>query len=150
MIRPRFSDIPVLWLADSSCRDLYVLNTSVADWEAFLDLATLYPFDYTYDGEPRELPSVAQVFRDQDGTHLLRIHLDAVTLNCHFFDEDEIELDLDPRQVVSGEQHEQVLDFMERLGSALSKTVLLTPENSRNQPLLTYSAESSTWASRRV
>jgi hypothetical protein len=52
-----------------------------------------------------------------------------VTLCCHFFDEADIELDIDPRDVVDDTKAEAVLTFMAEMGTALSREVRLTPES---------------------
>ena len=51
-------------------------------------------------------------------------------MHCHFFTTDEIELDLDPREVTSQGQLDAVLDFISNLGAALQRDVVLTEENS--------------------
>ena len=50
------------------------------------------------------------------------------TLNCHFFTEDEVEFDLDPREM-KPELLGTLVDFFRLLGEATTKPVLLTMEN---------------------
>jgi hypothetical protein len=145
MKRPTFQEVPGLWEVDGSLRDLYVLNTSASDWETLLEFVAQFPCAYTYDGETRTRPSVEQLLNHRDGSHLLRITLGSATVNCHFFAETEIELDLEPREIEASNEHDQVLRFMEGLASAVAKPVLLTPENSSDAPYISYEPASSAW-----
>ncbi|MFT5676695.1 hypothetical protein [Shewanella sp. GutDb-MelDb] len=111
------------------------------DWQAFIDFlrcseATL---NYFVEGEPTKLPaSIAEVVVSQDHPNLLTIGLDGVTVNCHFFIPEEIELDIDPRDIDSEARAKVVFEFMSTVGKALNKQVILTPENTEEQPLFTY------------
>ena len=49
--------------------------------------------------------------------------------NSHFFIEEEIELDVDPREVTTQQHMDSVLKFMAELGSILKHDVILTEEN---------------------
>ena len=118
---------------DGSLRDIYVWGTGEGDWNLFLSLvqSSGFAFRYTRDGEESGMPSCpADILRDHTCAHNLTIDVNGVELACRFFTQDEIELDLDPRQVTSQRSLEAVLGFMEDLGSHLSKDVILTEENS--------------------
>ena len=145
MKRPTLHEVPGLWEVDGSLRDLYVLHTSASHWEAFLEFAAQFPCVYSHDGETRTRPTVEQLFSDRDGSHLLGISIGSATVNCHFFVETEIELDLEPKEIEGSNKHDQVLRFMEGLARAVSKPVLLTPENGSNVPYLSYEPASGTW-----
>jgi hypothetical protein len=121
------------------------LHTSAVDWEAFLQFAGRFPCAYSYDGEARTLPTVAQLFTDRSGSHLLSISVGSVAVNCHFFVETEIELDLEPKEIERSSKHDQVLQFIEGLATAVAKPVLLTPENGPNIPYLSYEPTSGAW-----
>jgi hypothetical protein len=62
-------------------------------------------------------------------------------INCHFFTEQEIELDLDPREVNSEERLNSLFRFMKVLGKHLGKEVILTLENSPHLVLLRTSPD---------
>jgi hypothetical protein len=59
-----------------------------------------------------------------------------VRLNCHFFDEQELEFDLDPSQVTGQVQLDGLLAFMRSLAAAVARTVLLSPENMHDHPFV--------------
>ena len=62
-------------------------------------------------------------------------------LNCSFYAEDEIEFDLDPRDVSSEDEFLRVMDFMRLIGKRLAKDVLLTEENAHDFVLIQYRHE---------
>lgn len=127
---------------DGSLRDIYVNGTGEHDWDLFLSLvrSSGHAVRYTRDGDDAVVPSsAADVLADKTCAHNLTIDVDGVEFMCHFFTPDEIELDLDPRQVASQRSLEAVLGFIEHLGSHLSKDVILTEENSPEYIRFRYS-----------
>jgi hypothetical protein len=145
MSRPSKSELEGLWEVDGSLRDLYVFDTSEEVWQRFLEFATEYPITYRYGGEQKALPQAGEIFGDRENGHLLAIQVGAVTANCHFFVESEIELDLDPKEITDEARHNQVLDFVENLARSIGKTVHLTPENSEETPFLSYEPNTTSW-----
>ena len=81
----------------------------------------------------------------QEQTKVLSIWLGGVQLNCHFFTEREIELDLDPRQKTSEESFNALRQFMEHLADALQHPILLTPKNLSEHPIAEYEPELQCW-----
>ena len=118
---------------DGSLRDIYVKGASVADWERLFRFLVDGEFNlsYTRDAKPANLPShAAQILQDRSSSHNLMISIGNLTPNCHFFTEEEIELDIDPHEVHSQLELDLILSFMRNLGTLLSKEVILTEENS--------------------
>ncbi len=129
---------------DGSLRDIYVQSVTIEDWERFLNFVRSGGFSLRYfrDQGVAPLPSsAAQILRDRSCTHNLVINLGKVEICCHFFAEDEIELDIDPREVTSDISKDRVLDFMARLGANLGRDVILTEENSPESVWFRYSSE---------
>ena len=144
---PQFEDMPRLWEADGTLRDVYVLRTSLADWEAFLALASSYSCKHSFHGEPCPIPAAAEIFGgSSSSSHLLSISLGEVTANCHFFAARELELDIEPREVRGAEEHFQVLRFVERLSSVIGKPALISPENGAAIPFLSFNPVSGFWS----
>jgi hypothetical protein len=117
---------------DGALRDVYVKDTSAKHWSqfhAFL-LSGGYPLRYSRRGESAALPEdFVRLIGHRVQGHLLTIDLGGVLLNCHFFLEDEIELDFHPEDVTSAEDLGKVFSFMRALGEYLERPVILTPEN---------------------
>ncbi|MDT7836906.1 hypothetical protein [Aquabacterium sp. OR-4] len=145
MNRPTLNQPADLWHVDGSLRDIYVFSTIASDWDALLVLAQTYPHEYTQDGIPHSLPAAAALFRDREHSHLLSILTGAVRINCHFFVPEEIELDIDPWEVIDQEKHVAVLQFVERLAQATRKDAVVTPENTPDKALLQYDHASQVW-----
>ena len=51
-----------------------------------------------------------------------------VLANCHFFTPDEIEFDIDPREVVGQPQLDGVFEFMRSLAQSVGRDAILCPE----------------------
>ena len=145
MSNPFFDQPDDLWLVDGSLRDVYIQAASPEDWRALLKLTREHVHEYARDGVVQELPELVAIFADREHSHLLRIEVAAVKIHCHFFVPDEIELDIDPREVVGPREHSAVLDFLERLSGATRKSVRLTSENSPESVLLSYEPAQSIW-----
>jgi hypothetical protein len=126
---------------DGALRDIYVKDTSTKAWGRFREflLSRTYPLRYSWRGEPAALPEdfVSLIGHPIQG-HLLTIDLGGVLLNCHFFLEEEIELDFHPADVASAEDLGKVFWFMRALGENLERPVILTPENMDDEVWFQY------------
>jgi hypothetical protein len=143
--RPAFNQPSDLWLVDGTLRDVYVFNTSAADWDALMLLAKAYPHEYTQDGVAQPLPGATTLLQDREHSHLLSVLAGSVRINCHFFMPEEIELDIDPKEITGATEHRDVLEFLERLSQATQKDTVVTPENSPEIPLLHYNQATRAW-----
>jgi len=135
-----------LWLSDGSLRDVYVSGAEPKDWAVLFDLAMAAQCRYLADGVVAPLPTVDAIFRDRDVSHLLQIQAGRASVNCHFFIPDEIELDIDPREVVDDATHDAILSLLESLSCGTDKCVSLTAEDSPESPYLSFSPVSRQWS----
>lgn len=125
---------------DGAWRDIYVLDATLADWQAALELLRAWdprPRFYT-GGEAARLPDLAKALFPTDPDAFrstLEFDVEGLQLNCHFFSDDEIEFDLDPREV-NASRFEALCGFMRLLATAVGKPVLLTHENERSSVIL--------------
>jgi len=144
---PRLSEVPGLWEVDGSLVDIYILDTTLASWERFLEFAKSYPIAYSFDGDVRPLPTAEEIFGNREGKHLLSIFLGPVPVmaNCHFFGEGEIELDIDPKEIGGPNDHFEVLRFVATLADLLGEPALVTPENCPDIPILSYEPLRGLW-----
>ena len=129
----RWETVAAEFEVDGSWRDICVLETSIADWQATLDAIRTSALDFSYRvaGVAADLPLSAVEAFPKPGMcdRLLEVRTAGLVLNCHFFEEGEIEFDLDPREVQGQPQLDAVLAFMSLLAEASRKAVSLTPEN---------------------
>ncbi|HQW65400.1 MAG TPA: hypothetical protein PLJ23_00080 [Gemmatimonadales bacterium] len=132
-------DIAQEFAFDGSWLDVVVLETSLTDWDAVLAAlrAAQLQTMYCIDGAEMTLPPPATAFfASTEYRQLLKVSGGTVGFNCHFFTMDEIEFDLDPREVTSQAALDEVLGFMAMIAGACHKPALLTPENVHDDPIL--------------
>jgi hypothetical protein len=122
-------------LDDGSWRDIYVFDTKMADWQQMLDSLRASPYQVQYfrNREPAELPNAAaEAFPLPDECdRMLSVTFSGVLANCHFFTEDEIEFDIDPREVKGQAELDALFGFMHLLADSVGKEAVLSPENFR-------------------
>lgn len=118
---------------DGTWRDIYVLNTDISAWQQVLDELRAGPYELKYfrDGVLSELPHVMHKTLSDWGTcdGLLSAFFAGIQANCHFFTTDEIEFDIDPREVRGQEQLDAIFEFMQMLSRVTGKAAILTEEN---------------------
>jgi hypothetical protein len=82
-------------------------------------------------------PDVVDAFPEEGWSDcMLAITVDGVIFNCHFFGFDEIEFDLDPRDVKGQPHLDAILQFMTALADASSRDVSLSEEGAHDYPIL--------------
>jgi hypothetical protein len=126
---------------DGGLRDIYVCDTTIEDWRTTFELLRRdYDLEFLVDSSPRELPAtVDEAFAiREEASPSLRWRIGEIVVLCHFFTTEEIEFDIDSREVTSQEALDQVFDFMKRVGDTLGKPVILNYENDRQPPLISY------------
>ena len=130
---------------DGSLRDIYVTPATLTDWRA------LYPFlrnhsdvEYSVDGVFQSPPvSVEQAFAIRpSASPMLRFRIGRALIVFHFFSDEEIECDFIPNEITSQTDLDALLGFVRQLGDVTRKHVVITPENSRERPFITYDSVS--------
>ena len=116
---------------DGALCDILVFDATETDWQRVIDaLRNWTPLPiYKRNGQVLPLPDqVSNLLADPEGGHLLAVTANGVTFNCHFFDRDQIEFDIDPREVTDTGKAEVVSAFMALLGETTGKMVFLNEE----------------------
>lgn len=130
------------FVRDGSLRDLYVLDTTVEDWRRLFDFVRSGTYDlrFRHGDDWRPMPEDLDGFfaGQSEWTTLLAVDVDGVLVHAHFFETDQIELDVEPSEVQTPERAASLFAFMRGLGRALGKPVRLTPENCRDYILIEY------------
>ncbi len=118
---------------DGSWRDIYVFDTDLQAWQHVLDRLRQAPYELLYQsaGASTDMPTAATDAFPAEGedTRMLSVYFAGVQANCHFFTRDEIEFDIDPREVQGQSQLDALLAFMHLLCDATGRDAVLTPEN---------------------
>jgi hypothetical protein len=116
---------------DGAFVDLIAYATDSAEWDAFWAALRSGPFELRAyrDGEPISLPeSVTWILAEREkATVMVSVLAGTVTANCHFFGGD-LQLDIDPREVVSEQAFESVLALMRFVAAAVGLPILAMPE----------------------
>jgi len=121
---------------DGSWRDIYVLGTTQDDWNKWIELVNQnYQVEF-YNGQTQQKEDRINrqvVFDYWTGkTDLLNdatIKLGSIIIKCHFFTDQEIENDIDPREIDTIEDHQRLMSYLIDISKALNKMVILTAEN---------------------
>jgi len=121
---------------DGSWRDIYVHETNHQDWEKWTDFVNSnYKIEWNiFETESNRNKIDFQIIKDYwsgtgDNCSTAKVFIDKIQINAHFFDDSEIENDIDPREFNSIDDHQKLIDFMTSLSKTLDKSVYLTPEN---------------------
>ncbi len=131
---------------DGSLRDLYILNTIISDWQNLLDYlqASNYSISFTVNDMTSStiFKSAQWIFinRAEIGI-LLAIELENIQINCHFFTENEIEFDINPKEIESEKDYIVLKTFMQKTSNHLAKKIILTTENYPDFVLLIVTPE---------
>ncbi|MEN3747212.1 hypothetical protein TPR58_08530 [Sphingomonas sp. HF-S3] len=127
-----WSEIAAHFQPEGSLRDIYILNASLEDWASVWGILTMgpEPLRFTVDGEVVAPPMlVEEAFRLQANHSVCASYqLGPQLVNCCCFMADEVELDIDPKEVDGLVEAQRLADFMAVLGRATAKEVRLTGE----------------------
>ena len=138
-----------IYVWDGSWLDIYVQDTTRIDWEKWAQYVNReFKIDW-YNGKAEKDETeidfnVIQEF--WDGNHDListaKVFIDNIQVNAHFFDETEIENDIDPREFNSIEDHNILIEYLKGVSNTLQKEVTVTPENCPEIILMKIKGES--------
>jgi hypothetical protein len=138
-----WDDVREAFEPDGMLRDIYVQKADGDVWErAFTYLAKQGTSDYTVDEVKKALPRSAKdaLGLRPDKSPLLLVNRDGIEYGCHFFSEEEIELDFWPEEIDGPLRLASLSDFISGLGHATGKDVVVTHENCPEIPILCYVA----------
>jgi hypothetical protein len=120
---------------DGSLRDIYVFDVGLPAWQRVLDRLRQAEYELIYHrgDDVSELPPAAAdaLPPNDEDARMLSVKFYGILANCHFFTRDEIEFDIDPREIEGQRQLDALLAFMRLLSDATGKDAVLTPENCR-------------------
>lgn len=124
---PSWEDVAADFQPDGALRDIYVLNANLDDWRAVLEHLGSGPYGARLDdAPPGPLPDAAELFGE--ARRVLRFSVAGMEVCCHFFLVEELEFDLEPREVTR-ENYPHLLDLMRTLVRVTGKPAILTYEN---------------------
>ncbi|SFQ38121.1 hypothetical protein [Hymenobacter arizonensis] len=132
---------------DGGLLDIYVQEVSIDVWMQLIDFINEnYNPHFGPSEEEGDTRSgidkdyVKRMFVDESGELDRRstsFTIEGITVNCHFFLQDEIEFDIDPREFKQQPQIGAVIKFMQAISYSLDREVILTAEGAAEYPLIT-------------
>lgn len=126
---------------DGHLRQIHIKHVSLNDWRAFIDFLqhTETTLDYSIENQPSKLPDdINNIVLNQQQSPCLTLHLDGVTVRCHFSTPENITLDFDPKEIDNEPRAKVIFRLMSTVGRTLNKPVTLTPENNEHKILFIY------------
>lgn len=133
-----------VYYTDGSYREIYIRHASRDDWKKWAELIndSYHNFFHTYEYNSIANKIDFEMMVDYwDGNYYLisaaYIFIDHIQMNAHFGDEVIIQKVFDPVSVNSVEDHDRIVGFMKALSEKLDKEVILSPENSSHNNLIT-------------
>lgn len=139
LMNKNWRNIKWIFEPDGFLRDIYVQDISLQDWKLlirYLNKSHKLIFD---DLDKIDSDYVLKFLIDKNeemDAKSVAINLDGIIANCHFFIEDQIEFDIDPKDINSLKDYLKVEAFMQNISELLSNQVTLTGENSPKIPLI--------------
>ncbi|GAA1073684.1 hypothetical protein [Nocardiopsis composta] len=123
--------------------DLQVTGASAADWQALLDLVEESGWRSRYAEDGTTVPSVPRaeeaLSRPVDTGPELRVWpADGLQAIFRFCTPEEIDFDVDLRELQGQERLDLFCDFLSAIGRRLGRPVLMGPEGSPGRPVLGY------------
>ena len=126
---------------DGSLRDIYVKDIDKSVWNALI--ASIreaeYIFKFFHGQSELNLPDSFCAIKNMQKTDptTLKLWLPGnIQVNCHFFSDHQIELDVSPLEIHNEGSFKQLVSFLYWLAITTSSEVLLTHENSPSQVIL--------------
>jgi len=130
------AEVEASFLFNISWRDIYVKESSVDDWEKWIDWVNKnYRIDWHNGKTEKDEPQIDfNVIKEcwngnQDLISTAKVFIDNIQVNAHFFDDSEIENDIDPREFTSIQDHNKLLEYLKKVSAICAKPVFVTPEN---------------------
>jgi hypothetical protein len=129
-----------------SLPDLRVPDVSVEDWQAVLDLVAEkgWKHQYVEGGALLPVPRAEVVLSrpaDAECPHLLVRPTAGVSAIFRFYADEEIDFDVDLRELQGQERLDVFCGFLGAIGRRLGKPVLMEPEGHHGHPVLGFDVE---------
>jgi hypothetical protein len=133
-----------IYFEDGSLRDIYVLDTTIDDWGKWIDMVnkkySIEFWDAKTDLRSDKIDfTTVKEYWDSNGQREIvtaTINLGLITVKCYFFDDSEIENDIDPRELKSEDEHIKLTQYLNDISVSLDKEVIMTNENTKDSILI--------------
>ena len=131
--------LETVFYPDGTLRDIYMFNTDIDDWQRLLEyLISEFEVKLYIDGnqEQYEQLTAKEIFKSKkDRSIYISIDINNISICCHFFSIEEIELDVSPNGITDIEKANKLLTLLQNISNKLNKDVHITPENTPEESL---------------
>ena len=134
-----WKNIKWIFEPDGSLIDIYIQDVSLDDWKKVINLINR-KYKVTYDDTDQiDVNYTINYLTDETDeieSRSASIYLGKIRLNCHFFLVDQIEFDIDPKEINSIQDFEFIENFMLDISTEIDNQITLTGENNPKFPLV--------------
>lgn len=139
-----------VYFEDGSLRDIYVPNATADDWEKWTNWIRRSPYRFEwYDPHKEKFVDYIDFSTISDWWQVtpdkvcptIRVFVDHIQINAHFFCDYEMENDISPTDIQCWGDHVRLLNYMKIMSYVLEKPVILTNENFHDNVLLSVHGE---------
>ena len=145
---PEWEDVREDWLPDDGLReinfpDAYAAGVEHAEWQRLVDWVrsrTDWTASYAEGGDAVEMPDDVAVIMARSPTvsSLWRIDIGRGVIVNTYFAPDEMEFDVDPREVRGQEEFALVCDFVRSIGALAGRRVEVSAEGSSGPLVMSF------------
>lgn len=131
---------------DGALRDIYVLDSTISDWEKLIDFINRNHTLKFGEDNANQIDKEYVLAYWEDKTHemeskSIRIDLKGIHIHSYFFSPYQIEFDIDPKEIKSIKEFETIQKFMVSISKTINKPIILTDENCHEHPWLKIDLE---------
>jgi len=139
-MRRNWDEIKWFFEADGSLRDIYIQDIILADWEKLIDfINSNYQLKFgENDSNQIDKEYIMKFLTDETSemeTTSLRIDFNRINIHCYFFLNNQIEFDIDPKEINSLNDFETIEKFMTSISKTLNSQITLTAQSYPEFPI---------------
>lgn len=124
---------------DGSWRDIYITPASLDDWKTVFRFLRIQPdVEFIRESGAAQVPEFLDTSFFGRSRSMIRFRVGGVLFVFHFFTTEEVECDIDPREVTGQSSLDAVLGLMRQIGGLTHKCAVLTSENGSDRPIISY------------
>lgn len=131
-----------VYFEDGALRNVIIHGTDLSHWRLWIDFVNAnYEIEYTAeDNTPTNFIDYTDAGKyligQSDVSRTATFQIGNCIAKCYFFSVEEIEYDLDPKEVVSINEHLAVIEHLMNVSTLLNSKVILALEGFPQEPLL--------------
>ncbi|WP_428390000.1 hypothetical protein [Mucisphaera sp.] len=127
---------------DGALRDIYAFETDLALWQKTVNdlLVSNWPTELLHDGKPATTSQAVHSIKTDTVSSLLRLDVASLKIISHFFCDDEIDFDVDDRELNRGNLI-HLCHFTAFLGKSIHRNIYLTHQLNPKDGILAYSID---------